>query len=199
MPRFFNSTVNSSALRASRAAEVATAVRGMSPWMPSRHSSMISRKRSICSSTRCIAAGSKTPHDATPSPKFVIAWARRTSCTPDASTSATSRRHVTVPMSIAANRCAQVSFQSGHCRPFLANGRQAAVPARLFAFVRSIVRPTTKAAVGTRPDGIIAQVCCVRYCYFDEPTLFGSTPNNGSSKPEYQVAGAGTLPASTSA
>ena len=45
---------------------------------------------------------SRTPDAFTPSPRFVMAYSRSSSCRPDASTSATSMRHVTVPMSMAA-------------------------------------------------------------------------------------------------
>ena len=102
-PSFASSASNSEALRASRAADVAIAVirmRGCSDVANPRNTS---RKRATTSATRCMASGFSEPVASTSSPRFVMAYSRSSSRSrPESSTSATSMRHVTVPMSMAA-------------------------------------------------------------------------------------------------
>ena len=99
------SASNSSALRASRAADVAMALVVMAGCSGVANPRSTSRKRATASATRCMAAGFSTPVASTPSPRFVMVYSRSSSWSrPASSTSATSMRHVTVPMSMAAYR-----------------------------------------------------------------------------------------------
>ena len=94
---------NSSEFPASRDAEVATAmVLAMGAPCSARRSRTAQYPPTV-STVRSIAAGKSIPVASTPSPRLVMAYSRSTSwMAPAASTSATSMRHVTVPMSMAA-------------------------------------------------------------------------------------------------
>lgn len=88
---------NTPELRASRLALVARAT-----TQSTAHASITLRYSATWATVRSIASGKSSPEASTPSPKFVIALWRATCRVPEASTSATSKRLVTVPISIAA-------------------------------------------------------------------------------------------------
>ena len=92
---------NTSALRASRLALVASATT-RSTAQSAAHASITLRYSATWATVRSIASGKSSPDASTPSPKFVMALWRATCRVPEASTSATSKRLVTVPISIAA-------------------------------------------------------------------------------------------------
>lgn len=102
MPRSRKRAAKSAALRASRAAEVATATVRITGWSGVERESRTARNPSMARTTRSIASGLSSPVASTPSPRLVMAYSRVSSWSPDSPTSTTSMRHVTVPMSIAA-------------------------------------------------------------------------------------------------